>query len=124
MNKVLFSHNSDHWATPEDLYWYYCLKWGYFDPCPLHADFDGLSIEWPEMVFVNPPYSNILPFVEKAISSWRSWRTKIVMLLPVRTDTKWFKRLCDFGCDIQFFLSVCISMNLRLALLFLRCSLN
>lgn len=104
MDKVLFSHNSDHWATPKDLYWYYCEEWGYFDPCPLYADFDGLAIDWPKYVFVNPPFSNILPFVEKAIRSWwNDGKTHILLLLPVRTDTKWFRRLCDFGCNIYFF---------------------
>jgi phage N-6-adenine-methyltransferase len=38
--------------------------------------------------FMNPPYSDPLPFVQKA---WEdSLYCKIVMLLPVRTSTKWW----------------------------------
>ena len=67
--KGCFSHKSDDWSTPDFIYWLYIEKYGYFDPCPLKADFDGLSLDWSayQSVFINPPYSNILAFVQKTI---------------------------------------------------------
>lgn len=50
MNSVLLSKKSDNWATPEILYNYYKEK-GYFDPCPLNSDFDGLKIKWQKKEF-------------------------------------------------------------------------
>ena len=39
--------NSDHWKTPTSLYKKLDDEFHFdFDPCPLHADFDGLAVEW------------------------------------------------------------------------------
>jgi hypothetical protein len=39
--------NSDHWETPEYLYRELDKEFQFdFDPCPLNATFDGISIEW------------------------------------------------------------------------------
>tara|TARA_Y100000034_G_scaffold108360_1_gene138663 strand:+ start:182 stop:676 length:495 start_codon:yes stop_codon:yes gene_type:complete len=55
---------------------------------------DGLSHYWHGSVFVNPPYSNIAPWVEKAIDDARCNRIDvIVMLLPSRTDQAWWHDL-------------------------------
>ena len=100
MNKVLFSRKSDNWATPNEIYNHYMSK-GYFDPCPLNNDFDGLKIEWGNMNFVNPPYSKIKDFVIKAIEEHKKGK-EIVLLIPARTDTKYFSTLVNYGCDITF----------------------
>lgn len=106
MNDVLFSHKSDDWSTPKFLYWWYVDRCMYFDPCPLHCDHDALQDDWTEHknIFINPPFSNIGAFVDKAIKTYSALRGKcsITFLLPVRTDTKWFSRLMDFGCDLEF----------------------
>lgn len=100
--KGCFSHKSDDWSTPLDIYRWF-MSHCYYDPCPLNADFDGLAVDWKECVFCNPPYSDILSFVEKAIRELDAHHCYyVVFLLPVRTDTKWFKLLCDFGCEIDF----------------------
>lgn len=50
-------------------------------------DDDSLSIDWPdEWKWCNPPYSNPLPWVQKAAESG-----KCVMLLNQDTSTKWFR---------------------------------
>ena len=58
MNSVLFSKQSDNWKTPNIVYKKY-IDNDYFDPCPYESNFDGLSIDWYEKNFVNPPYSKI-----------------------------------------------------------------
>lgn len=101
MNKVLFSKKSDHWKTPKNIYDYYIIKNSFFDPCPYHAKFDGLNIEWKDTNFVNPPYSNIKDWVDKAIEENKKGKI-VVLLIPARTDTKYFRKLVDYGCDIIF----------------------
>jgi hypothetical protein len=65
--KLFSSRQTDHWATPRWLYnrlnaeFYFDL-----DPCPLHAQFDGLGIPRFGNVFVNPPNSRATEFLAKA----------------------------------------------------------
>ena len=84
------SHKSDHWRTPSKLYEYFVTIRGYFDPCPYKSDFDGLSIDWHLYNFVNPPYSDISKWINKSVNEFEKGNT-IVMLLPFRPDTQWFK---------------------------------
>lgn len=100
MDKVLFSKNSDNWATPKVMYDFYTMN-DYFDPCPLNSQFDGLTIEWKEKNFVNPPYSKIKYFVDKSIMEHKKGK-EVILLIPARTDTKYFRKLVDYGCDIVF----------------------
>jgi site-specific DNA-methyltransferase (adenine-specific) len=67
ISKTLFSHKSDNWTTPQDLYNELNKEFNFnFDPCPLNPNFDGLNINWKERNFINPPYSKIALWVEKA----------------------------------------------------------
>lgn len=100
MNKILFSKKSDNWATPKIMYEFY-IKNNYFDPCPLNSSFDGLKIDWKIKNFVNPPYSKIKQFVDKSIEEHKKGK-EVILLIPARTDTKYFRKLVDYGCDIYF----------------------
>ena len=65
-----------------------------FDPCPLNPNFSqsGLTIDWKERCYINPPYGrHIRNWLEKALSEIRKGNTKLaVFLLPAYTDVKWF----------------------------------
>ena len=100
MDKVLFSKNSDNWKTPSLIYEYFWRS-NYFDPCPFKSDFDGLKINWKSRNFVNPPYSQIDKWIDKAIEEHKKGNY-VVLLIPARTDTKWFRKLVDYGCEIEF----------------------
>lgn len=100
MNKVLLSKNSDNWATPKYIYDHY-IDSGFFDPCPLNSNFDGLKIDWKDKNFINPPYSNIKNWVNKAIEEHKKGK-ECIFLIPARTDTKYFRKLVDYGVDIFF----------------------
>lgn len=100
MDKVLFSRNSDNWSTPKLIYIIY-KKLNYFDPCPLNSNFDGLKINWKEKNFVNPPYSKIKQFVDKSILEHKKGK-EVLLLIPARTDTLYFRKLVNYGCDITF----------------------
>lgn len=100
MNNILFSKKSDNWRTPTKLYKFFIDK-GYFDPCPYNSDFDGLKINWKNFNFVNPPYSKISKFVDKSIEEHKKGNA-VVLLIPCRTDTKYFRKLIDYGIEFVF----------------------
>lgn len=54
---------------------------------------DGLQQAWPGVVWCNPPYSDISPWVRKAWDEFDAGRaTSIAMLLPAnRTEQKWWQ---------------------------------
>lgn len=83
------SYPSDDWIL--DIF-------DWFDPCPLAENpvKDGLNMEWEEKTFVNPPYSNPLPWVEKAIEENKKGKL-IVLLLKHDSSTKWFSKLQEAG---------------------------
>lgn len=51
-----------------------------------------------ERVFCNPPWSNIKPFVELAAEA-----DVAVLLVPARTNCKWFHRALELGAEPMFF---------------------
>ena len=76
------------------------------DPCPLNPnwtkerDQDGLELDWDgHRVYCNPPYSQILRWMEKAFASPNCLT---VFLLPCRSDTEWFHILLDRHAEIRF----------------------
>jgi len=91
----------DSWKTPN---WPMKIFEDWFDPCPLNENWqvNGLKIEWKEKTFVNPPYSNPLPWIEKAIEESKKGKT-IVLLLNVDTSTKWFAKLNESKSHFLWF---------------------
>ena len=90
----------DDYKTPD---WILNMFKDWFDPCPLHAThLTGLEIAWGFKTFVNPPYSNPLPWVEKAIEENKKGKM-IAMLLRVDTSTKWFAKLIEADAEILWF---------------------
>lgn len=115
MNKVLFSSTSDNWATPQYLYddlnneFHFTL-----DPCADETNHkcdayftkedNGLSKDWGGyVVFCNPPYGReIYKWVEKAYKESQKPNTTVVMLIPSRTDTKYFHEFIYPYAEIRF----------------------
>lgn len=101
--KGCFSHESDDWRTPPDIYYYFINK-GFIDPCPYQADFDGLErIYVGQKLFCNPPYSDISTWVDYLLKLHDDYNCHFALLVPSRTDTKWFHELLDRGFPIYFF---------------------
>ena len=62
-------------------------------------EMDGLKQEWTGVCWCNPPYGRqVGKWVEKAVKS----SATVVMLLPARTDTKWFHDWCLPYGKIEF----------------------
>jgi hypothetical protein len=91
-----YGKKNDHVATPPSLY--DALN-GVFsftnDPCPLRSTVDSLKEDslWGEVNWINPPFSNIAKFIEKAIDMRDKHEMKSVMLCPVRTNTNYWSKL-------------------------------
>jgi len=101
-HQLMFSKESDHWSTPYELYNYFIDK-GYLDPCPLHSEHNSLLINYGCInLFINPPYSDISTWVDYAINHSNINQATVILLIPSRTDTKYFHKLLDHGVDIQF----------------------
>ena len=62
---------------------------------------DGLARPWSGRIFLNPPYSPIAPWVERAIEAERAG-ARIYMLVPVRTDAAYHHRLMTAATDVLF----------------------
>jgi len=97
---------SPHWATPKWLYDELNKEFKFdYDPCPLGSKEDPqniLSWDWGKCNYINPPYG-------REIGKW-IWRayyesTKgnlCVMLLPSRTDTRWWHDYVMKADEIRF----------------------
>lgn len=103
-SRVVFSSNSDHWATPAVVYEELNREFKFsFDPCPLNSSVDGLKCSWSGTVFCNPPYSKIQQFINKGLWHLASREAKLLCyLLPARTDTAWFHDYCLKATEIRF----------------------
>jgi hypothetical protein len=92
---------------------------GAFDPCPYNPDwspehYDGLVDDWKlppigdQLVYINPPYSNVMPWVERALEEITHARLceqkmTIVMLLKHDSSTKWYAKLHSAGAKFLMF---------------------
>ena len=103
INAALFSSSTDEWATPQWLFDSLNEEFGFtLDPCALPNNAkcekyftpqdNGLLQDWGgEIVFCNPPYGKaIANWVRKCSEESKKPNTTTVMLIPARTDTRYF----------------------------------
>jgi len=103
--KGMVSSMRTDWNTPKDLYEKLDEEFNFdFDPCPSNWDgtWDGLTIEWKQRNYVNPPYG-------RQLSKWlaKGWLEAqkgklVVFLLPARTDTKWWHEYVMRADEVRF----------------------
>lgn len=63
---------------------------------------DSRKIGGGYRVFCNPPYSNIAAWVKKAYREATKDNTLVVLLIPARTDTKYFQEYIYHRSEIRF----------------------
>lgn len=97
----MFSSKSEVWETPQEFFDKLDEEFHFeLDVCALPEnakcekyytpEMDGLSQQWDGVCWCNPPYGRkIGKWVRKAWVSSAAGNT-VVMLLPARTDTRWF----------------------------------
>lgn len=111
---ALFTSNSDEWATPQELFTQLDNEFGFtLDACATSENHkcdryftmedDGLAQDWGgQVVFCNPPYSSISSWVEKCYREGCKDNTLVCLLIPSRTDTKYFHDYIYNRAEIRF----------------------
>jgi site-specific DNA-methyltransferase (adenine-specific) len=113
--QTLFSSDSGEWETPGDLFMELDNEFDFVldaaateqnTKCPdfISPEEDALKQSWQAggAVWLNPPYG-------RGIDKWvkKSWEESqkgsiVVVLLPARTDTKWFHEFVYGRAEIRF----------------------
>lgn len=103
MRNIHFSSQRMDWKTPKAVYQILDAEFNFdHDPCPPKHTVDGLKTEWGGSSFVNPPYGRELPkWIEKAHTEWKKGKN-VVLLIPSRTDTRWWHEYCMKASEIRF----------------------
>lgn len=119
MNPIHYSSKIEEWISPPEIIQAVINTLGFIDldPCsnsegrctvPARSRFtkneDGLKLPWFGRVYVNPPYGRtIRKWISKAIHEYdRGVVSEVVILVPARTDTRWFNSLNGFiWCAIR-----------------------
>lgn len=92
---------SDHWRTPSKVYEPLNAEFHFNDdPCPINGN-GGLDRGWGSSVFMNPPYSNPLPWCKKAVEEMKKGKT-VVGLLRGDTSTQWFHEFVLPHAELRF----------------------
>lgn len=93
----------DDWGTPQWLFDWCAHVWGPFDMDVaasaenakmdpfIDAEGDALLHPWEHSNFLNPPFSLVSAFTERA-ALFAEAGSSTLMILPASTDTKWFHR--------------------------------
>jgi len=99
--KVMFLSKTDLWETPQELFDKLNAEFGFdLDVCALPENAkctryytpeeDGLKQPWSGVCWCNPPYGQgVGDWVRRALFASAAGAV-VVMLLPARTDTRWF----------------------------------
>jgi len=98
-----------YWLTPQDIMEQLDNEFRFdFDPCPypLPEGFDGLTCDWGQSNYVNPPFGSIIhkgkkkgatAWVRKAIFEARKGK-KVVFVYPI---DKWILMLLEAGAKVN-----------------------
>lgn len=113
--EIMFSSKTDSWATPTDFFRELDEEFHFnLNPCADEYNHkcdkyftvkeNGLLQDWRgSSVYVNPPYGReIGKWVEKAYRTNQEHGNLVVMLLPARTDTKWFHDFIYNKAEVRF----------------------
>lgn len=103
-------HDAKHyWLTPPEIFTELNAQYAFdFDPCPYPKpdDFDGLTSEWGQSSYVNPPFGSILhegkkkgmtAWVRKALAEQAKGK-RVVLVYPI---DKWVLMLVKAGAKIS-----------------------
>ncbi len=98
-----------YWLTPPDLMELLQKEFNFdFDPCPYPKpeNFDGLTVEWGQRNYVNPPFGSIMhkgkkkgptAWMRKAIAEHKKGKL-VVVVYPV---DKWVLMMLEAGARVR-----------------------
>lgn len=114
--QVLFSSKTGNWATPQEFFDRLNEEFKFtLDPCAdvlnhkcekyYTEEQDGIKQDWSgERVFCNPPYGReVSKWVKKCFEETYCGKCQLaVLLLPARTDIKWFHKYIYHKSEVRF----------------------
>lgn len=100
--KACFSHKSDNWRTPSNIY-NFLKSVGYIDLFPYCCEYNQFDILYKhKLLFCNPPFSQLNKVIDYLITLY-NYYNDILLLIPSRTDTAYFHKLIhSCNCEILF----------------------
>ena len=101
--KEVIIKKTDNWETPK---WFKKLTDKFVDMVPTNPTVDCLREEWTGLAcpyYLNPPYSNPLPYVLKAVEQHQRHHITVVLLLKLDPSTRWYRSLAEAGAHFLFF---------------------
>jgi phage N-6-adenine-methyltransferase len=114
MNRVLFTSTSEEWPTPRSFFAKLNRRYRFtLDPCATSENAtcstfftkedNGLAQDWgTHRVFCNPPYGRAIgAWVRKCFEASQRGAL-VVLLVPARTDTRWFHDFVQGKAEIRF----------------------
>lgn len=111
--QVMFSNKKNDWSTPQDFYDELNKEFNFtLDPCAdkynhkcdkyYTEEDNGLEKSWGnEIVFCNPPYNDCYNWAKKCFIESKTGAT-VVLLIPSRTDTKYFHEFIYNKAELRF----------------------
>ena len=113
--ELMFSSKTDMWSTPQKFYDKLNKEFNFDldvcanidnNKCDLYftEEENGLTQDWEGFtVFCNPPYGRVLKeWVKKCYDESLKPNTRVVMLIPARTDTIYFHKYIYNIATIRF----------------------
>ena len=112
-----FESRKQEWTTPQDMWdqlnseFHFSIDLaadGENTKCTSYysKESDALRQEWNGVGWLNPPYgdgiSKLSKWVQKAFDETRKPGCTVVMLIPARTNTRWWHQYCMQAAEIRF----------------------
>lgn len=96
----------DNYQTPsyilDKVAKFFCVP-NWYDPCPADPQFDGLTQEWRNNAYINPPFSQYASFVDKGIQELNKACSEQIWLLEnVKTETQYAQKILSLANAICF----------------------
>ena len=63
---------------------------------------DGLSQNWNHDFFMNPPYSQIVSWMDKAYEQHKKHNVDALILVYAKTDTRWWHKYVEGIAEVHF----------------------
>ena len=105
----------DEWETPTDLFEMKCKEFNIHPELDVSAtpetskcdkfytiNDDALTKKWDKPFFMNPPYSKVDKFMDKAITEHLKYNVDGLILVYAKVDTKWWHKYVEDKLEYKF----------------------
>lgn len=92
---------TDDWKTPMDIMKIF-MQYNWIDCFPYQANYNQFEKDYySERLYINPPYSKMKDVVKWIIKQYEN-KNEIIVIMPSRTDTKYFHELLNLKPVVYF----------------------